>query len=409
MWSTLVSYAALLAITAGLTVYYNPQLLRKVQIPQAVEKQIQKKKTKRTHVSRVDGEDKGTSTPVSANETPSKKRKIVSAPVEDTVKVITTKGGNTTIPRDEDDDLSNREFAQQLAKAQAGTKLEKKSNQKERSRTVKPGKAVESPSLSATSSARDGDDDMSPVGSPPSGPVSTAPTSRAGDISDMLEAPVAKPNTLRLTDIPESKPKQAPKQVEQSLTKKQRQRQREAEQKRQVNEQTERNRKMMMEKQIKGARTAAGTSNQTKSNAFTPQSVWKKEEVTPQPASLLDTFEPAEGVTTKPLSDITNGVNLQAAKETDEDKVAAKGASSRERPEVTRERSWADEMSGLEEANANWEKELVQEEKWESVTSKKGKSKKKSDTGSDSSVRPNGVKTETQNRFQGMGTGDLEA
>lgn len=429
MLATLLSWVALLAIGAGLTLYYNPHLAKRWRpsTPAVQEsKQPTKKKAKRTHL-RPDGEEKGTSTPASSNEAPiSKKRKIVSAPVEDTVKVTTTKGNKTTIPRDEDDDMSNREFAQQLAKAQAGTKLEKNAGPKERSRTVKQGKAFESPSPSAETSSnggRDGDDDLSPAGSPPSGPVSTAPTSRAGDVSDMLEAPAAKPTTLRLTDVSEKKPKMPPKrESEQTLNKKQRQRQKANEDKQRQIAEAERERKALMEKQLKGARTAAGTSNQTRSTSFTPtQNAWKKETPAPQqPAQLLDTFDDTQtpkangqAITTQPSSHITNGANVNAAKEkAGRDKVSALSASARERPELGRGASWADEVN--DEEQARWEKDLVQEDKWESVTSKKLKKKTKKDTdtsseASSSIARPkqNGTTKESQpesvNRYQSMG------
>jgi len=428
MLATFLKWAALLAIAAGLTHYYNPDLLRRWRpsTPPVQElKQAAKKKAKRTHL-RVDGEEKGASTPASSNEAPiSKKRKIISAPVEDTVKVTTIKGKKTTIPRDEDDEMSNRDFAQQLAKAQAGTKLERQSGPKEKSRTVKQGKAFESPSLSTGTSStggKDGDDDLSPVGSPPSEPVSTAPTSRAGDVSDMLEAPAAKPTTLRLTDIPENKPKPQKRESEQTVSKKQRQRQKANEEKNRMREEADREQKKLMDKQMKGARTAEGTSKQTKANSFTPtQSAWKKETPAPQqPASLLDTFGPSEtpkpngqAVTTQPLSNITNGANVNAAKEKlGEDKVSALAASTRERPELGRGASWADEVN--DEEQHRWEKELVQEEKWESVTSKKSKKKTKKDTdtsseASSSIARPkqNGMSNEPQpesiNRYQSMG------
>lgn len=428
MLATVLSWAALLAIGAGLTLYYNPDLAKRWRpsTPPAQEpKQPGKKKAKRTHL-RVDGEEKGTSTPASSNEAPiSKKRKIISAPVEDTVKVTTTKGNKTTIPRDEDDEMSTRDFAQQLARAQAGTKLEKNAGTKEKSRTVKQGKAFESPSPSADTSSnggRDGDDDLSPVGSPPSGPVSTAPTSRAGDISDMLEAPAAKPTTLRLTDTTEKKPAMKKRESEQTLSKKQRQRQKAREEEKRKIEEAEQERKSLMDKQMKGARTAEGTSKQTRSNAFTPtHSAWKQEApASQQPAKLLDTFDDAQtprangqAVTTQPLSNITNGANVNAAKEnTGEDKVSALGASTRERPELGRGESWADQVNDYEQAQ--WEKDLVQEDKWETATSKKAKKKSKKDTdtsseASSSVARPkqNGTTTkpqaESMNRYQSMG------
>ncbi len=436
MLATLLKWAALLAIAAGLTAYYNPDLLRRWRPstpPVLDSKQSSKKKTKRIQL-RVDGEEKGTFTPLSSNEGPmSRKRKIISAPVDDEVKITTTKGNKATIPRDEDDEMSNRDFAQQLAKAQVGTKLDKQAGPKERGRTVKQGKAFESRSPSAEISSnggRDGDDDISPVESPPSGPVSTAPTSRAGDVADMLEAPAAKPATLRLTDIPETKPKTQKRESEQALNKKQRQRQKAREEaKRQIDE-AERQRKALQEKQLKGARTAAGTSNQTKSTSFAPSAnVWRKETpASQQPAPLLDTLDPAQtpkangqAVTTQPLSNITNGVDVNAAKhKVGGNRVSALGASTRERPELGRGASWADEVN--DEEQTRWEEELVQEDKWEAVTSKKAKKRTKKDTDTSSETsssvaqpkqngRANEPQPERVNRYQseGVAGSDWEA
>lgn len=430
MLSTLISWAALFAIAAGLTTYYNPDLLRKLrQSPPVQELKQPKKKIKRPHFK--DGEEKGTSNPVSSNEAPiSKKRKIVSAPVEDTVKVTTTKGQSTSIPRDEEGHMDNRAFAQQLARAQAGTKLEKSVGPVKEKRTVKPGKAFESPSLSTETSStggRDADDDMSPVGSPPSGTVSTAPTSGSGDVSDMLEAPAPKPTTLRLTDIPENKPKQNLKPLEQPMTKKQQQRKARREENRLQHDQAEKMRKELMEKQIRSARMAGGTSNQTKANTFAPtQNAWKKDP-TPQPvapATLLDTFDSNETpkandvVSTAPLSNITNGSVNAAREDVVEKRLGALGEEGQDRPELSRQTSWADQVN--EEEQSRWEKELVQEEQWEAVTSKKGKKKVKKDTDTSSEASSslakqngaNGAKTASLNRFQSMerlGGSDLDA
>jgi hypothetical protein len=427
MWSTLLSWTALLGVAAALTLYYNPDLLRRFQQPTPPFKEpvaAPKKKAKRTQVSRVDGEDKNAgSAPGSGTEaTVSKKRKI--APVQVEKDVRTT----PKLAKEESDEMSNRDFAQQLAKAQAGTNLEKTAGPKQKARTVKPGKAFESPSLSADTSSTggvDADDDMSPVGSPPTGPASTAPTSRVGDVSDMLEAPAPKPTTLRLIDTEEKKKqKPLPKQVEQPLTKKQRQRQARNEQDRAMKEEAARKEKELMEKQIRGARMAAGTSNQTKANNFKPtQNAWKASELpAAQPTTLLDTFDPNKtptadkgAVSVQPLSNITNGVGVKAAQEeVGKKKVEALGASTRERPGLSREASWADEVN--EEEQTKWEKQLQEEEKWEPVTSKKSKKKGKKDTDTSSEAsaslpRPeqngvsktNGFKPESNNRFETMG------
>ena len=411
MWYSIASYAALAALGLALARYYNPQMLNRLvpQHPAAAAvpepKPAKKPKSKKPKL----GDEKGTSAPASGNEAPSKKRKIISAPTSETVKATTTEGQQATLPRDDDGDMSNREFAQQLAKAQAGTKLEKnqaptKKDRKAAKTALQSHKGVESPSLSAETSStggKDGDDDMSPNGTPPFGTPSTAQTSRAGDVSDMLEPAAAAPTTLRLTDIGPTKPKQAPKQFEQVLTKKQKQRLAKKEEDKQLRQESDRLHEAKKQQQLTTARKAAGTSKQTKANAFTSssQNAWyKKPEIQPsqtqaqpQPQSqpLLDTFEPENAepngaVSAAPLENITNGAsrneNANAVKqEMGKQKTEAMAGSSREgRLGLSRVRSWADEVN--EDAQDEWEKTLVENESWEAVTSKKSKKKNKKDT-----------------------------
>ena len=428
MWSTAASWVALLAVTAALTRYYNPDLFKKLagltpvrSEPATSDQGVTKKqKTKRTHAGRVEAPNSGTSTPTSAAEGKSnKRRKLVSAPIDSNVVVQTTTGKEVSLPRDEEHELSNKQFAEQLAKAQAGTKLDssksqgttKKERRAARNATQSQQNGVETSGISTEASSttgRDADDDLSPAGSPASGPVSTAPTSRAGDVSDMLEAPAAKPTTLRLTDLTETIKKNVPKSVakafEPVMTKKQRQRQAKQAEQKTLREEADRQHEAKKQAQLRGARMAEGTSNQTKANSFTSkQNAWqqgkpaseelKKKESHTAVAPLLDTFEKKDAtsvdangaVRSQPLSDVTNLVpataNVNAVKQEEgANKTAALGASNREkasRPTLESQPSWADEVN--EEEQDKWASELTGEEKWESVTSKKGKKKAKKD------------------------------
>ncbi|KIW85887.1 hypothetical protein Z517_01280 [Fonsecaea pedrosoi CBS 271.37] len=439
MWSTAASWVALLALTAALTRYYNPDLFNKLtgqaftrapQPHQELERPPAKRqKSKRTHASRLETSNSGTSTPTSATEgKANKRRKLISAPIEDKVVAQTAEGQRVTLPRDEEDELSNKEFAQQLAKAQAGTNLQpvasQGANKKERRAAAKSahGKqnGLEASGLSTETSSttgRDADDDLSPIGSPSTGPVSTAPTSRAGDVSDMLEAPAAKPGVLRLTDVKNDGPKTAAGSsktaFQPALTKKQRQRQAKAAEQKALREESDRMHEQKKQAQLRTARIAEGSSNQTKANSFTAkQNAWQtgkpaseKLPQTTEAAPLLDTFDKPEiptvtvngSVTSEPLSNVTNAVhetaNVSAVKEdVGKGKTRALGASDREkaaRPVLGSRPSWADEVN--QEEQDKWAKELVQDEKWESVTSKKGKKKAKKDINDTSSEASSSV------------------
>ncbi|EXJ58672.1 hypothetical protein A1O7_06100 [Cladophialophora yegresii CBS 114405] len=434
-WKVATSWLAVLAGTAFAIRFYSPDLFNKLTghifaraqpSPVVAEPPAKRQKAKRTLANRLESSNSGVSTPtLSATEGKvNKKRKLISPPVENQVVARTNEGRQVTLLRDEDDDMSNKEFAQQLARAQAGTKLEPANTQgqtkKERRAAGtpvqgKPNGPVASGRSTDTSSAtgRDGDDDVSPIGSPSTGAVSTAPTSRAGDVSDMLEAPAAKPGVLRLTDVKDSgskPPAKSSQSFQPALTKKQRQRQAKAAEQKSIREESDRLHEQKKQAQLRAARLAEGSSNQTKADAFTSkQNAWQSskpaaeklaqtsrdEEVGP----LLDTFEKPVGptftvhgaVTAEPLSDITNAVpgtaNVNTVrKEIGVDKTNALAPSDREkvhRPTLGSQSSWADEVN--EEEQDNWATELAQEEKWESVTTKKGKKKGKKENGDTSS------------------------
>ncbi|KAJ9607894.1 hypothetical protein H2200_007973 [Cladophialophora chaetospira] len=474
-WVVVSKWLALLACVAVGIRFYKPELFDRLaerllarpqpQVAAAEPPPAKRQKAKRTLATRLESSNSGTATPTlsSTEGKANKKRKLISPPVENKVVARTSEGQQATLPRDENDEMSNKEFAQQLAKAQAGTKLEPAkapgASKKERRAAAKAaqgktnGVGASGPSTETSSTTgRDGDDDPSPAGSPSTGAVSTAPTSRAGDVSDMLEPPTAKAGVLRLTDVKEDRSKTASKSsqaFQPALSKKQRQRQAEAAEKKRVREESDRLHEQKKQAQLRTARMAEGSSNQSKANAFAAkQNVWQSnkpaaEHLTPTAGSneatpLLDTFDKTEtstlaehgAVTSEPLSKVTNSVpetaNVNAVrKQVGGNTTSALAASEREkisRPRLESQSSWADEVN--EEEQDKWANDLAQEEQWESVTSKKGKKKAKKENGDTSSeasasfARPatnskptvngnqtNGVKkprAENLNRFQSI-------
>ncbi|KAK6379548.1 hypothetical protein LTS17_006466 [Exophiala oligosperma] len=448
MWSTAASWLALLAVAAALTRHYNPELFNKLightaarsESVETSQRQANKRqRTKRQQTGRLEPGNSGTATPTSgAEDKANKRRKVTTTPFE----AQTAHSGLVELPKEEDDGMTNREFAQQLSKAQAGTKLEPAKAQgpskKERRATRKASetKQNDAHALATDVAVENGhktDDDAVPEPEPSSSPASTGAPKASGDVSDMLEAPAAKPTSLRLTNVKDAVAKNVTKPIakafEPVLSKKQRQRQaKKAEEKARM-EESNRIQETKKQNQLRTARMAEGTSNQSKANSFTAQqNAWQQgklsssAEASSKPsqggaAPLLDTFEesnePAShvngAVTSEPLSDITKSVPAAATvnavrQEEGQGKTAALGASGREkaeRPRLGTQSSWADEVN--EEEQDKWATELAKEEQWEAVTSKKGK--KKANGKSSSPVRPtttvhNLVTNGAANRFQ---------
>ncbi|KAL7923962.1 hypothetical protein ACQKWADRAFT_288381 [Trichoderma austrokoningii] len=160
--------------------------------------------------------------------------------------------------------LDNREFARQLSKAKEGAKFDNKEAAKQREKTVKQSKAnkpkAAAPAPEAVISApssngADADDDESPVALSPE----TRPVDVSG-VSDMLEpTSTTGPSVLRLTDTePKKQKKKASKNPEPVETKKQRQNKKKAEAAKAAREETEKERKVLEEKQRRTARIAEG-------------------------------------------------------------------------------------------------------------------------------------------------------
>ena len=372
--STAAQYAVLGGITTGALIYYKPHILKdlmaklspsQIPVPAQVEVASKKsnKKTKQDGNSKASGSETATAK--------SKKRKI-SPPLNETVTVTTTDGKKRESPRDDNDDMDAREFAEQLAKAQAGTKLQVQSKQSNSTTTT-----IRKSAILQSEPRSEADDEGSSVDER----SAVSPSGR--DISDMLEAPAPAAKSLRITNVPEQKKKeQTPKKFEEVLTKKQRQRQARREEEKRLVAEADKIHDQKKQQQLKQARTAAGTSNQIKANNFaaSTKNAWENPVKTSQPngtqpAPLLDTFETHstthEAVQTKDISPITGSKNNNASTlkgKLGSTATAAMAASERE--------------NGIAAAE--------EDATWEAVQSKKSKKKTRQD-GDSSSDRSRSV------------------
>ncbi|KAH6689142.1 hypothetical protein F5X68DRAFT_77710 [Plectosphaerella plurivora] len=225
----------------------------------------------------------------------------------ETPAAVTTPSANSKKERDEESD--NKAFAAQMANVKAGKKFDGKSNadKKQKQKSVKQSRAAEpletkaEPEVEAAPASPEveaADVDSSSAAASPE--VAAADPS---GVSDMLEPTSSGPSVLRLTDTDKVKQKakvtKAPEQVE---SKKQRQNRKKAEERKLAREEDEKERKVLMEKQRRTAREAAGVPAKDGSqftNAAVKSSAWtagatngttpkKEETLEVQP---LDTFE----------------------------------------------------------------------------------------------------------------------
>ena len=229
---------------------------------------------------------------------------------------------------EQDEGMSNAEFAKQLSQLKTGTSLKKPVTIGETKKTRKQGKRNEMPleapnggppkmngitksqGMSTTSSTTgaDADDDLSLPVSPEFG--ATESTTPSGfDVSDMLEPPSKGPSVLRLTEPVNQAPARQPKPQKAAAepeTKKQRQNRKKNEEKKAMREQAEQERRVMLEKQLRTAREAEGrpakngmgTARPPSTNAWTaPTNAPTKPEASPptlENGPLLDTLEDTE-------------------------------------------------------------------------------------------------------------------
>ena len=220
----------------------------------------------------------------------SKKRKINTGTAESDVGAAVA-----SEPNGVENGFSDRDIAKQMTQTREG-KQSAPSVESQRDTMAVP--AGLSTGASSTTGG-DADDDMSPANSPALGPAT------AGGVEDMLPTSAASRGVLRITgEAPAPKAaRNSAKAPESTETKKQRQARRKREEQKARNEEAERERLRLQQDQIRRARTAAGTSNEQKANAFkaSQQNVWATRAQngavsTPQKPAvidgpLLDTFD----------------------------------------------------------------------------------------------------------------------
>lgn len=411
MSSTIISWGLTISLLGAAVYIYRPDILRAAPQSQttkpAATESLSKGPGKKTKSKKPNNSKTATledTTPPSDNAgepQSSKKRKIVAPPANQGAATRKPDEQQQKSSQADDDGMSDKDFAKQLAMTQTGTKLQPPAKQqpskKERraSKLTAAGNAEPSGfSTEASSTAgRDADDDLTPIDSPQTTPAD-GPMSRAGDVSDMLEAPAAKPTTLRLTDVSnDAKPKRsAPKAFEQVLSKKKRNEQQRKEEQRLLREESDRIHEAKKQEQLRRARMAAGTSNQTKANNFAAKSnAWQsgatdsvKAAPTDATEPFLDTFEPSQnsmGSTEGAVhveSTGTLGANDLKA-QAGGGAAAALTASSREGLSQAKRQEYGSGLS--EEDQMKILQEQQDEDAWESVTTKKSKRKGKQEGG----------------------------
>ncbi|TKA43703.1 hypothetical protein B0A55_13695 [Friedmanniomyces simplex] len=280
----------------GAYYYYSQHGAGTVANPRVDRRRVEQEARGRKQTSeRVDRDTKDGSKEGPDGKDTIKKRKVhkqESAPVQPTPEVPVQQG-----VREEKEDMSNRHFAEQMAKARKGANLSAPKNKENRVKTVKQGSAMDTPGLSSGSSqaGADGDDDMSPAASP---------ALPAGDVSDMLEPTAKGPSTLRLTAPAQPQKQKIARQAkeEEVETKKQRQNRMKKEQQRVEREGEEKARKALEEKQRRAAREARGEPAKNGVPASKPptKNAWTAPKSDTAPATngngntngpLLDTFD----------------------------------------------------------------------------------------------------------------------
>jgi len=156
---------------------------------------------------------------------------------------------------EKESDISVAQFAQQMTQARQGSKLAAPKGKENRVKTVKQGKARDTPIFSSESSQAGGetgaeaDDDYSP---------SASPALNSGDVSDMLEPTASGPTSIRLTAPLNPQKQRAPKQAKEEFveSKKARQNRKKVEERRIQREAEEKERKALEERQRRSAREA---------------------------------------------------------------------------------------------------------------------------------------------------------
>ena len=247
---------------------------------------------------------------------------------------------------EDDEGMSNVEFAKQLSQLKTGTSLKKPVTDNEIKKTTKQGKRNELPpdgpkssplqingisssqnmSTASSTTGADADDDLSVPVSPDLG-ATEATTPSGLDVSDMLETTSKGPSILRLTgpvNQQSGRQLKPQKTAPEPETKKQRQNRKRKEDNKAIREQAEKDRHVLLEKQRRTAREAegrpakngVGTAKSPVTNAWADSASAGKNSKAPLPVpnngTLLDTLEESTPVTEAGVKEVNvpgNGVS----------------------------------------------------------------------------------------------------
>ncbi|KAF2862686.1 hypothetical protein K470DRAFT_255611 [Piedraia hortae CBS 480.64] len=257
VWKGLQNWALFVPVVVGLGAYYSLSQRRQNARPATAapnkrsEREVRSKSAKK--------EDQASGEP--------KKRKAPPRPKGDVPAVP-----STTFTEPEREDMSTKQFAARMAKAKQGTDLSAPKGGDRRVKTVKQGKAVDTPVISSASSA----DEATPY---------------AGNVNDMLEPAAPGPSVLKITPPTKPAKEKAPRQKKEEPveTKKQRQNRQKKEQEKAEREQQEQQRRVLEEQQRRIARESRG---EPAKNGVPAANAWKEKPAKPVvDGPLLDTFD----------------------------------------------------------------------------------------------------------------------
>ena len=258
------------------------------------------------------------------------------------VEVSPEQGVGTEDDIAETQNMDNEEFARQLSGLKTGTSLKKPVTQNGTKKSKKQGKRNETApqamngsasktngvassqnmSTASSTTGNNADDDLSPAMSPDLR-ATQAPIPSSTDVSDMLEPAPKGPSILRITEPANPQPIRQSKVQKAALepeTKKQRQNRQKNEEKKAIRERDEKERRALLEKQLRTVREAEGrpAKNGLGASKTPSNNVWDKPagaatdsigSATKQSsASLLDTFEDVPTTAANPRSS-NGGVN----------------------------------------------------------------------------------------------------
>lgn len=254
-YQALTNWACFAAV-AGAAIWYYLPTEKKPQKPAAVKEALKEVKKDTKKPNRKDTYAQKAAQPAAENssrpidsqsqQNGNKKRKANTQPAGQS-----TPAPAAAQPAEDEIDMSTRQFAEQMRKAQQGVSVKQAGNNESRVRTVKAKSSqINSPVLSSGSSQDDGDE-WAPAASS---------AARSTGIDDMLEPVTPGPNSLRITaaQAPAKERVNKAKKEEVVETKKQRQNRKKREARQAEQQEAQQSQKALAEQQRRTARIARG-------------------------------------------------------------------------------------------------------------------------------------------------------